>query len=110
MSGRIVSIGTWLAVAFAGCAHGIDAFNADQASGTGLVDEIRFWNVARTPATIAANMHRRLGGTEAGLVGYWRLDETAGSVAADASPSGNSANFVGTPAHVPPTAPLTTCP
>jgi Concanavalin A-like lectin/glucanases superfamily len=77
---------------------------------TGLIDEVRIWNVARSAATIAANMNRRLNGTEAGLVGYWRLDETSGTVALDSSPSASNAAFVGTPAHVPSTAPLTICP
>ena len=77
---------------------------------TGLMDEVRIWNVARSAATIAADMHRRLSGTEAGLVGYWRLDETSGNVALDASPSNKSAVFVGNPSHVPSTAPITTCP
>ena len=77
---------------------------------TGLIDEIRIWNVARSAATIAANMNRRLIGTEAGLVGYWRLDETTGNTALDASPSNSSAAFVGNPQHVPSTAPITICP
>jgi hypothetical protein len=89
------------------------AFGANNVDGiyyTGLMDEIRIWNVARTAATISANMHRRLTGTEAGLVGYWRLDEGTGSSALDASPSNSAAIFVGSPSHVPSTAPLTTCP
>lgn len=42
----------------------------------GEVADARVWNVARTPEEIAANYTNRLTGTEAGLVGYWRLDET----------------------------------
>jgi len=88
----------------------LGANNGDGIYYTGLMDEVRIWNVARSAATIAANMNRRLSGTEAGLVGYWRLDETSGTVALDASPSASNAVFVGTPAHVPSTAPLTICP
>lgn len=39
------------------------------------LSDLRIWSVARTPAEIAANYTNRLTGTEAGLVGYWRLDE-----------------------------------
>jgi hypothetical protein len=86
------------------------ANNVDAIYYTGLMDEIRIWNVARSAATISANMHRRLAGNESGLVGYWRLDESTGSSALDASPSNSAAIFVGNPSHVPSTAPLTTCP
>lgn len=41
----------------------------------GNLFESRIWNVARTPEEIAANYTNRLVGNEAGLVGYWRLDE-----------------------------------
>lgn len=39
------------------------------------LSDLRIWNVARTPEEIAANYTNRLVGNEAGLVGYWRLDE-----------------------------------
>jgi hypothetical protein len=77
---------------------------------TGVMDEVRIWNVARSAAEIFATMHTRLTGTEPGLVGYWRFDENGGQTAADASSSHNDATFTGTPAWVPSTAPLTACP
>jgi hypothetical protein len=40
----------------------------------GQIDEFRVWNVARTDAEILADRRVPLGGTEAGLVMYWRLD------------------------------------
>lgn len=40
----------------------------------GSLDEIRIWATARTDAEVIANMHFGLTGSEAGLVGYWRLD------------------------------------
>ena len=55
----------------------------------GKLDEVRAWNVARTTAEIAATMRMRLTGSEAGLVGYWRFDDGAGTVALDSSPSAN---------------------
>lgn len=41
----------------------------------GLIDEVRFWSVARTQAEIMANMNVPLTGTEAGLSAYWPMDE-----------------------------------
>ncbi|MFQ6094388.1 MAG: LamG-like jellyroll fold domain-containing protein, partial [bacterium] len=55
----------------------------------GLIDEIRIWNVARTPAQIQADMNRSLTGNEPGLIGYWRFDEGSGQTAGDSSGNGN---------------------
>ena len=55
----------------------------------GKLDEVRVWNVARTTAEIGATMRVRLTGTEIGLVGYWRFDEGAGTVAVDSSSTAN---------------------
>jgi Concanavalin A-like lectin/glucanases superfamily len=38
----------------------------------GLIDEVRIWNVVRSPEQIAAGMRQRLLGDEPGLVGYYR--------------------------------------
>lgn len=55
----------------------------------GTLDELRAWNLARSEAEIQATMHERLVGNEPGLVGYWRLDDGAGTSASDSSPTGN---------------------
>jgi len=52
---------------------------------TGLLDEIRVWNIVRSAADIASTMHHRLTGAEPGLVGYWRLDDGSGTTAIDSS-------------------------
>ena len=41
----------------------------------GSLDDIRFWNVVRTQAQIAANMNKELNGDEAGLVAYFKCNQ-----------------------------------
>lgn len=65
----------------------------DIQSWHGLIDEVRVWNIARTPIQIVENYNARLEGVESGLVGYWRYDEGAGPVAND-SASGNNGNLL----------------
>ena len=50
----------------------------------GLVDDVRVWSDIRTASEIETNFHKELVGDEAGLVGYWKLnndytDETSNS-------------------------------
>ncbi len=40
----------------------------------GIMDELRIWNVARTPIQIQANMNGVLTGTEPGLIAYYNFD------------------------------------
>jgi len=55
----------------------------------GIMDEVRIWNVVRSEAEIQDAMNRRLSGTEAGLAGYWRMDEGSGTNAVDSTTNGN---------------------
>lgn len=52
---------------------------------SGLIDEVRIWNVARSAQEIADNMNVKLTGSEPGLVAYWQLDEGSGDTATDAT-------------------------
>jgi hypothetical protein len=61
----------------------------------GSMADLRLWQTVRSQEQIVANMHRRLQGNEKGLVGYYRLDETTGSIAHDSSPSQNDATLDG---------------
>ncbi|MEA5564202.1 LamG domain-containing protein [Anabaena sp. UHCC 0399] len=45
----------------------------------GKIAEVRIWNKARTQVEIQSTMNKRLIGTEANLVGYWRLDSMTGT-------------------------------
>jgi len=68
---------------------GIVTLGASQTFGTqgwsGVMDEVRLWSVAKTPAEIAANMNVVLTGTEPGLVAYYRFDEGSGDFTDDTS-------------------------
>jgi hypothetical protein len=55
----------------------------------GIIDEVRLWNNARTESEIRAAMNIPLTGSEAGLVAYWRFDETSGQAVIDSTGRGN---------------------
>lgn len=42
----------------------------------GIVDDVRIWNTTRSATEIADNMNYELLGTESGLVGYWKLNNS----------------------------------
>ena len=48
----------------------------------GSIDEVRVWNLARTPAQLSAGRGIVLAGTTAGLVAYYRLNEGSGTATA----------------------------
>jgi len=82
---------------------------------SGLFDELRVWNVARSASEIKDNYEKPLTGNEAGLVGYWKFDEESGTTAADAVSSDGHNPHAGTlkadsaannPTFVVPTKPL----
>ncbi len=49
----------------------------------GKVDELRFWNTARTDFEIRENMHLTLSYPETGLLSYLQLNEGSGTIAKD---------------------------
>lgn len=57
----------------------------------GKFDEVRVWNVARTGAQIAANYQTELTGSESGLVGYWKMNNSN----ADSTSNANSLTIYG---------------
>jgi hypothetical protein len=62
---------------------------ASQTFGTlgwsGVMDELRLWSVAKTPAQIKSGMNVLLKGTEPGLVAYYPFNEGAGAFTDDVS-------------------------
>ena len=65
----------------------------------GQIDEVRIWNIARTPSEILATMTTALTGKEAGLVGYWNF-EGDGKQGIDATGHGHDGKLVGDAAIV----------
>ena len=63
----------------------------------GLMDEIAIFNRSLSAEEIQANMHRRLGGPEDGLVAYWGFDEGDGQVVHDSSLNANDGRLGSTP-------------
>jgi hypothetical protein len=57
----------------------------------GVLDDVRIFSTARTPAEVWADMHTHSLGSTAGLVGEWTFDEGSGQTTADSSGTGNSA-------------------
>jgi PKD repeat protein len=73
----------------------------------GSIDEVRLWSVARTTTQIQSNMSQCLVGNEAGLAGYWRLNEGAGLTALDSTTNANTATLSNGPLWVTSDAPMT---
>jgi len=57
----------------------------------GAIDEVRLWNVARSPEQIRAAMTDHLTGQEAGLVGYWNFEANS---AEDRSAHSNDGDLI----------------
>ena len=51
----------------------------------GQITDVRVWNTTRTATEINTNKNQVLTGGEAGLVGYWKLDEATGVTAINSS-------------------------
>ncbi|MCI4669892.1 MAG: LamG domain-containing protein [Bacteroidia bacterium] len=59
----------------------------------GVIDEVRIWDIARSQADLQSTITSDLNGNEAGLVGYFPMNEGMGSIANDQSPTQNNASF-----------------
>lgn len=59
---------------------------------TGLMDELRLWNVARTPVQILANMNIPVANNSSGLVAYYQFESNSGMLT-DATANGNNGSY-----------------
>ena len=64
---------------------------------SGIMDELRIWNVARTQAQIQETMNSTVPTNSAGLRAYYRLDETTGAIASDATGNNFTGTVIGSP-------------
>ena len=74
---------------------------------SGFMDELRIWNVARTQTQIQESMYSNVPVNAAGLRAYFKMDESTGTVASDAT--GNNFNgtlLAGPTWQVPSTSPI----
>ena len=78
---------------------GRSAYSVD-AYANAIFDEVRIWNVARTPVQIQSNLRHTLTGTETNLIGYWRFDDGSSTNLVDATGNGNNATLVNGPTWV----------
>jgi len=62
---------------------------------SGVIDEVRLWNIARTETEISNNMDNPLTGAEPGLVGLWRMQAGNGSIAYDSTINGFNGSISG---------------
>jgi hypothetical protein len=72
----------------------------------GEIDEVRIWNIVRTPADILSTMYKKLAGNETGLVGYFKFDDASATTTTDSSPSHVDLQLKGNATRVASSAPL----
>ena len=69
-------------------------FGGDSAGGTrflnATLDDVRIWGLTRSAQQIADNDTAELGGSEAGLIGYWKFNEASGATVNDSTSNGNN--------------------
>ena len=66
----------------------------------GEIDEVELWNRSLSASELNYLKHRRLGGTEDGLLGYWRFDESSGTVANNTATNAFHGTLLNAPARV----------
>lgn len=73
--------------------YATNAFSTSSFSGD--IDEVTIWNRALALSELNYLKHRRLNGSEDGLLSLWRLNEGSGTTSADATAAGRTATLNG---------------
>ncbi|MFK5971619.1 MAG: choice-of-anchor Q domain-containing protein, partial [Candidatus Marithrix sp.] len=60
----------------------------------GSLDEVKIWNVVRSPTEIQTSYTTTIAGTEANLIGYWNFEEGSGTTTSDISSNSNDGTLV----------------
>ncbi len=68
----------------------IGARRDNDQSFLGRIDEVRIWDTALAQPDIASNMTRTLNGSEAGLLGWWNLDDLSTGNALNGATTGSN--------------------
>jgi len=55
----------------------------------GFIDDIRIWDTVRTQQEIQNNMHKKLTGSETGLIAYYKMNEGNGTTIIDSAGTNN---------------------
>ena len=72
----------------------------------GDIDEVALWNRGLSASELNYLKHRRLGGTEDGLLGYWRFDEGSGTAANNSATNAFHGSLSNSPAWLTSHAPI----
>jgi len=72
----------------------------------GMIDEVRIWNVAKSPSEINANKNLSMTGFEEGLAAYWTFSEGSGPNVIDHSANSNNGTIYGNTSYVVSDAPI----
>ncbi|MGW1975678.1 LamG-like jellyroll fold domain-containing protein [Streptomyces sp. NPDC001889] len=106
VNGSLVKQGTLPRTSSSTASLCINAASAVGGTYSGVIDEVRIWNRARTQSELAEELSYRLIGNEPGLVAYYRLDEATGSTAYDQSDTGAHGTLTGSCSWVASEAPI----
>ncbi len=89
MNGQLIANGNFNGTGLAGAAKKEIGFLSENGARfySGLVDEIRIWNVARTGAQITDSYNKLELDDQTGLVGWYDCDDISGNVLRDKSPA-----------------------
>lgn len=97
-----LSVDTWSSHLFIG-AETVNNGASFRSYYTGEIDEVRVWDVARTPTQIQSTMNTSIIGPMPNLVAAWNFDNISGVLVPDVTTHGNDGTIVGGALPVPST-------